>query len=35
VVISVKQVVQVRLPPTPEQASALADTPRACNTAAS
>jgi IS605 OrfB family transposase len=34
-VIDVKQVVQVRLLPTPEQASALADTLRACNTAAS
>src|SRR5205807_8918819 len=34
-VISVKQVVQVRLLPTPEQASALADTLHACNTAAS
>ncbi|SMC54999.1 transposase, IS605 OrfB family, central region [Lentzea albidocapillata] len=34
-VINVKQVVQVRLLPTPEQASALSDTLRACNTAAS
>lgn len=34
-VISVKQVVRVRLLPTPEQASALADTLRACNAAAS
>ncbi len=33
--IIVKQVVQVRLLPTPEQASALADTLRACNEAAS
>lgn len=33
--IGVKQVVRVRLLPTPEQASALADTLRACNTAAS
>ncbi|MEU3644538.1 hypothetical protein AB0E59_14255 [Lentzea sp. NPDC034063] len=34
-VINVKQVVQVRLLPSPEQASALADTLRVCNTAAS
>lgn len=34
-VISVIQVVQVRLLPTPEQASALADTLRTCNAAAS
>jgi putative transposase len=34
-VISVKQVVQVRLLPTPEQASALTDTLHACNAAAS
>jgi putative transposase len=34
-VIVVKQVVQVRLLPTPEQASALAETLHACNTAAS
>ncbi|SDM15965.1 transposase, IS605 OrfB family, central region [Lentzea albidocapillata subsp. violacea] len=34
-VINVKQVVQVRLLPTPEQASALGDTLLACNTAAS
>jgi putative transposase len=34
-VISVKQVVQVRLLPTPAQASALAATLHACNTAAS
>ncbi|RDI34933.1 hypothetical protein DFR72_101683 [Lentzea flaviverrucosa] len=34
-VINVRQVVQVRLLPTPEQASALGDTLRACNTAAS
>ncbi|SMC77683.1 transposase, IS605 OrfB family, central region [Lentzea albidocapillata] len=34
-VISVKLVVQVRLLPTPEQASALGDTLRVCNTAAS
>lgn len=33
--INVKQVVQVRLLPTPEQASALANTLRTCNTAAS
>jgi putative transposase len=33
--INVKQVVQVRLLPTPEQTSALGDTLRACNTAAS
>jgi len=34
-VIRVKQVVQVRLLPTPEQASALVDTLHACNAAAS
>jgi putative transposase len=34
-VIVVKQMVQVRLLPTPEQASALADTLRICNAAAS
>ena len=33
--INVKQVVQVRLLPTPEQAAALGSTLRACNTAAS
>ena len=33
--IVVKQVVQVRLLPTPEQASALAETLHACNKAAS
>jgi putative transposase len=35
VMINVKQVVQVRILPTPEQASALADTLHACNAAAS
>lgn len=34
-IIVVKQVVQVRILPTPEQASALADTLHVCNTAAS